>query len=133
MSYRWSLLALALLAMSAAAQSPNTAAIIVSVADQSGAAVKDAKVSLVNSATGATRDAVAGSDGSVTFPALSLNGAYTVTVSKAGFATEERKDIPLRSGETATIAMKLAVGAEKAEVTVFGTAEGVRADPQIGQ
>ena len=29
--------------------------------------------------------------------------------------------------------MRLLVGSEKAEVTVYGTAEGVRADPQIGR
>src|SRR5207237_895447 len=52
---------------------------------------------------------------------------------KEGFGTEEQKDVTLRSGETATLKVKLLVGSEKAEVTVFGTAEGVRADPQIGR
>ena len=54
-------------------------------------------------------------------------------MSKEGFGNEERKDIALRSGETATLKVKLLVGSEKAEVTVYGTAEGVRADPQIGR
>ncbi len=75
---------------------------------------------------------VAGSDGSVTVPALSLTGTYTVTVSKDGFGTEERKDIALRSGETATLKVTLLVGGSQAEVTVFGTTEGVRSNPQIG-
>ena len=35
-----------------AAQSPNTASMIVVVADQNGAVVKDARVSVVNTATG---------------------------------------------------------------------------------
>jgi hypothetical protein len=116
----------------AAAQSPNTASMIVVVTDQNGAAVPGAKVSVVNSATGAAREAVSGSDGSATFSALSLTGTYTVTVSREGFGIEERKDITLRSGETATLKVMLVVGAEKIEVTVFGTTEGVRADAQIG-
>ncbi len=116
----------------AAAQSPNTAAMIVDVTDQSGSAVKDAKVSVVNSSTGAVREAVSGTDGSAPFPALSLTGTYIVKVSKAGFGDEESKAITLRSGETSTVNVKLLVGAGKAEVTVYGTADGVRADPQIG-
>src|SRR4051812_38920398 len=67
-----------------AAQSPNTATMIVIVTDQTGAMVKDAKVSVTNSATGSVREAMSASDGSVTVPALSLTGTYTVSVSKAG-------------------------------------------------
>jgi hypothetical protein len=117
----------------AAAQSPNTASMIVVVVDQTGAVVKDAKVSVVNAATGAVREAVSGSDGSATISALSLTGTYTVSVSKDGFGNEELKDITLRSGETATLKVKLLVGSEKAQVTVYGTAEGVSSDPQIGR
>ena len=114
------------------AQSPNTSSMVVVVADQNGAVVKDAKVSVVNTATGAIREAVSGDNGTVTISALPLTGSYTVTVSKDGFGAEELKDITLRSSETATLKVKLLVGSEKAEVTVFGTAEGVRANPQIG-
>src|SRR5215217_6535366 len=106
------LLALAA-AMPAAAQSPNTASMIVVVADQNGAVVPDAKVSVVNTATGDVREAVSGSDGSATIPALSLTGSYTVGVSKDGFGSEERTDITLRAGETATLKVTLLVGSEK--------------------
>ena len=118
--------------ISTAAQSPNTATIIVVVVDQAAAVVKDAQVSVVNSATGGLREAVSGTDGSATFSALPLTGTYTVTVSRQGFGNEELRDIKLRSGETATLKVTLLVGSEKAEVTVFGTTEGVRADAQIG-
>jgi hypothetical protein len=133
--FRLPLLLIALFAFIAApvaAQSPNTATMIVVVVDQTGAVVPDAKVSVVNIATGAVREAVSGSDGSATIPALSLTGTYTVGVSKQGFGNEERKDITLRSGETATLKVTLLVGSEKAEVTVYGTTEGVRSNPQIG-
>jgi hypothetical protein len=115
------------------AQSPNTASLIVDVVDESGAVVSGARVSVVNDATGAVRDALSGSDGSLTIPALSLTGTYSVRVSKEGFGDEERSDITLRSGETATLRVTLRVGSESAGVTVYGTAEGVRADPQIGR
>jgi len=115
-----------------AAQSPNTATMIIVVVDQAGAVVKDAKVSVVNTATGAVREALSDSDGSVTLSALSLTGTYKVTVSKDGFGNEERKDITLRSGESATLKVTLLVGSERAEVTIYGTADGVRANPQIG-
>ena len=114
------------------AQTQNTGSIFVVAADQNGAVISDAKVSVLNSATGVVRDAVTGGDGSATIPALSLTGTYTVTVSKDGFGNEERKDITLRSGETATLRVTLAVGASKAVVTVVGTTEGVHANPQIG-
>ena len=74
----------------------------------------------------AVRDSVSGNDGNATVPALPLTGTYTVTVSKEGFSNEERKEISLRSGETATLKVNLLVGSGKSEVTVYGTTEGVR-------
>ena len=118
--------------ITASAQSPNTATMMVVVNDQNGAVIRDARVSVVNTATGASREAVSGDDGVATFAALSLTGTYKVTVSREGFGNEERGGLILRSGETATIKMLLQPGSQNAEVTVFGTAEGVRADPQIG-
>src|SRR6266571_7402072 len=117
----------------AAAQSPNTASMIVVVVDQNGAVVAGAKVLLANRATGATRDAVSGTDGTATFAGLSLTGTYTLRVSGQGFANQEQSDIRLRSGETATLKVTLPAGAQTAQVTVYGTTEGVRADPQIGR
>ena len=129
----WKVLAM-LVALSAPAfaQSANTATIVVLVADQQAAMVSDAKVTVNNDQTGAIREAMSGSDGRATFGALSLTGTYTVTVSKQGFGNEERKGFTLRAGETATLMVRLLVGSEKTEVTVYGTTEGVRADAQIG-
>ena len=116
----------------AVAQSPNTATMIVVVTDQTGAVVTDARVTVLNTATGASREAVSGSDGRATFGALSLTGTYKVTVERQGFGNEERSDLTLRSGETATLKVTLLAGSQTAEVTVYGTTEGVRSDPQIG-
>jgi outer membrane receptor protein involved in Fe transport len=126
--------ALVILSAPAFAQSsPNTSTVVVLVSDQSGAVVNDAKVAVTNNQTGAVRESTSGVDGSATFPALSLTGTYTVTVAKQGFATEEHQAISLRAGETVTLRVKLMVGSEKSEVTVYGTNAGVRADPQIGR
>jgi hypothetical protein len=125
-------LVLAVIGQPVYAQSPNTATILVVVTDPNDALVPDARVSVTNTATGDVREALSGSDGTVTFCALSLTGTYTVNVSREGFGNEERKEITLRSGEIATLKVPLAVGAEKADSSVYGTAEGVHANPQIG-
>ncbi len=128
------LIALAtLLAAHAAAQSPTTATMVIVVTDQTGASMKDVRIAVANNATGAVREAVSGSDGSATIQALPLTGTYTVSVTKPGFGKEELREITLRSGETATLKVKLLVGSEKTDLTVFGTAEGLRADAQIGR
>src|ERR1044072_578970 len=96
--------------IAASAQSPNTATMIIVVNDQNGAVIRDAKVSVVNTATGASREAISGDDGVATFAALSLTGTYKVTVSREGFGNEERGGLTLRSGETATIRVMLQPG-----------------------
>ena len=113
-------------------QSPNTASLVVNVVDQNDAAVQGAAVTISNSATGAIRDAVSGDDGSITAAGLPLTGAYKVSVTKTGFTADEVPGLVLRAGETATIKVRLVVSGGTSEVTVFGTAEGVRADPIIG-
>ena len=94
------------LAVPAIAQSPNTATLMVVVVDQTGAVVNDAKVSVVNSATGATREALSGADGSASIAALSLTGTYTISVAKPGFTADDVRSLTLRAGETATVNLK---------------------------
>ena len=122
----------AFIAAPVAAQTPNTATMIVTVVDQTGAIVKDAKISVVNTATGAAREAVSGDDGSATIGALSLTGEYKVTVNMTGFTADDITGLKLRAGDTATVKVKLVAGGGKSEVTVYGTTEGVRANSQIG-
>ena len=76
---------------------------------------------VTNSQTGAAREAVSGSDGSATFPALSLTGSLHSPRDEAGLRRRGRNDVALRAGETATVKVKLLVGSEKADVTVYGT------------
>jgi hypothetical protein len=123
----------AMIVVPVGAQSPNTATIIVVVVDQTDAVVKDAKVSVMNTATGAVREAVSGNEGAATIAALSLTGEYKISVAMTGFNTEEVNGLTLRASETATVKIKLVASGGKNEATVYGTTEGVRADPQIGR
>jgi Carboxypeptidase regulatory-like domain/TonB dependent receptor len=124
--------ALSAVALPVLAQSPNTSTLVVVVEDPQGAVVPDAAVSLRNPTTGVTREAVSSPGGAATLTALPLTGLYQVTVSKPGFADATAGDIALRAGETATIRVKMPVAGGRSEVTVYGTTEGVRADPQLG-
>ena len=126
-------LILTALAVPALAQSPNTSSIIVVVVDQTGARVADATVTLVNGATATIREARSDNTGTTAFSALPLTGTYSITVTKAGFNAESVTNLALRAGETATVNVRLVASGGKTEVTVFGTAQGVRADPQIGR
>jgi len=105
------------------AQSPNTATLVVFVVDQTGAVVPDARITVLNVATGATRDAGSGADGSTTLAALQVSGEYTVTVARSGFNTEHVRGVILRAGETASVRVKLVASGGQSEVTVYGTAE----------
>jgi hypothetical protein len=127
------LLGLLPIAAAAAAQSPNTATMLVVVVDQTGAVVKDAKVTVVNTATGAAREVMSGAEGAANIVALPLTGEYKVSVAKTGFTADDVTGLTLRAGETATVKVKLVATGGRSEVTVFGTTEGVRSDPQIGR
>lgn len=117
----------------AATQSPDTSAVAILVVDAQDAVVPAADVTLTNSATGVSRHARTGSDGRVVFAAVPLTGRYTVAIERAGFAVDARGDIALRAGETAELRVTLVPAAASADVQVFGTADGVRADAQLGR
>jgi hypothetical protein len=114
------------------AQSPNTSSVIVTVVDQNGAVVPGANVSVVNTATGATRDATSGDEGTATVAGLPLTGEYKVSVSMSGFTAEEATGLTLRAGEIAQVKIKLVASGGQSDVTIYGTTQGVRADPQLG-
>src|SRR5258708_27022690 len=117
----------------ASAQSPNTSTIVVVVTDPSSAVVPGAHVSVTNEETGASRELTSGGNGTAAIAALPLTGTYTVAASLTGFNTARRQHIVLRAGETARINITLGLPSVPSELTVYGTAEGVRADAQIGK
>ncbi|MEO7157867.1 MAG: carboxypeptidase regulatory-like domain-containing protein, partial [Vicinamibacterales bacterium] len=112
---------------------PNTSALVVAVVDQTGAVVADARVTVINRDTGATRDASSSASGIATVSALPLTGTYTINVTKAGFTADEVSNLSLRAGETASVKVTIVASGGKTEVVVYGTTQGVRADAQIGR
>lgn len=124
---------LCLLAGRVFAQSPNNAAIMVVVVDQTGAAVADAKVTIRNNATGATRDVMSGAQGTVNIPALPLDGTYTISVAKTGFTADDVTGLALRASEVSSVRVQLVASGGTSVVTVYGTEHGVRANSQIGR
>ncbi len=114
------------------AQSPNTASLLVTVTDQSGAVVPGAQVSVTRGDTGSSRQAMTGDDGTITIVALPIGGTYTVVVSKPGFEPQTVHDVTLRAGETARVRTELTVTGGSSEVTVYGTTRGIRNDPELG-
>src|SRR5262245_38504890 len=105
----WLASLLAVVSTRVLAQLPNSATTIVIVSDQTGGVVRDARVSVINGATGATRTAVSGGNGAATIAGLSLTGDYRVSLAKEGFAADDVTGLALRAGETATVRMQLVV------------------------
>jgi hypothetical protein len=91
------------------------------VTDAAGAAVPQAKVTVLNDATGFTRTASSEEDGYYVFPNLPL-GTYTVTIQKEGFQTERHPGVALTAGAEAVVEGQLKVGAVTTEIEVTGGA-----------
>ncbi len=115
-------------------QTIDSATIRGKVSDPNNAVLIGAKVAVVNQATGLERNAVTDESGSFTIANLPLTGKYKITASSIGFAEQTKNEIELRANEAASFEFVLSVsGTAPNEVTVFGTTEGVRADPLIGR
>lgn len=91
------------------------------VYDSTGAAVPDATVTAVDSATGLTRTNKAGAMGDYQIQSLPP-GDYTVTVEKAGFRKVAKK-VHLDLGASGALDFSLPVGEIKEEVTVQDVGE----------
>src|SRR5712664_2338284 len=91
------------------AQGVNTATLAGTVVDPSGAAVKGAKVTVTNAATGATRTAESDDSGRYNLVGLPP-GQYKMSVDGgANFAVYENPSLTLTVGENVKIAPRLAV------------------------
>lgn len=93
------------------------AALLGAVADQSGAAVRGARVTATSRSTGVASSATTGDDGLYRIPLLPA-GAYDVAVEAPGFATEVRRDLVLRVGEERRLDAVLGAGVVSGEVTI---------------
>ena len=91
------------------------------VRDPSGAGVIDAKITVRNLETNATREAMSEPDGSFRFPQLPI-GPYESTVEKTGFAPHVRGPIVLRLNQIARLDIQLELATITERVTVVSDA-----------
>jgi outer membrane receptor protein involved in Fe transport len=98
------------------------------ITDPSGAAVANASVKAVNSATGAERSSTSNNSGIYAFPNLEP-GVYDMTITAAGFSTVKEK-ITLSVGQKLGADIKLAVGATSTTVEVTEAAVQVNTETQ---
>ena len=88
------------------------------VMDNSGAAVGDSNVAIVNNAQATSREVVTKSAGEFEFLALPP-GIYTLTVEKTGFRKYQQQNIQLLVNSPSTINVTLDVGSSVETVEVF--------------
>lgn len=108
---------LGFLSVSAITQTRSTGTISGHVADSSGAAVRGAQVSLVNTATGLARNAVSDNNGGFTIGGLPLTGLYEITVKKQGFSDSRRDHLDLVSDQSAVLNFVLQVAGREVKST----------------
>ena len=100
----------------ARAQTPSGTVNVI-VVDQSGGAMPNVALALVNANTALERRAVVDSEGRAVF-AVVLPGRYTITAERSGFAPGRLTDIVVRAGDDLTLRVQLKVAGVSEVVNV---------------
>jgi hypothetical protein len=116
---------LALVGTPAFGQGGSTSSITGVVTDTGGGVIPGATVVAKNEATAGTFQAVTGTNGDFTIPALPI-GKYTVTVTLQGFKTANLTGVVVTAAGPANIAPKLEVGGISETVTVEGATKMIQ-------
>ena len=102
------------------------------ITDATGAAVPNARVSIVNEATGVVNNSQSNDSGAFTIPALNP-GSYSATIEAAGFQKAEQKGIVVTPGEPVAVTIALQVGNASQTVEVTAAAPLLQTEsPTIG-
>lgn len=101
----------------ASTQDMSTGAVAITVQDPSGAAVNGAQLILKDLDTNSSRTAITHSAGAATFPDLNF-GHYSLTITKAGFATKVYSSVLVQTNQITPINAKLSLGNVSQQVTV---------------
>jgi len=118
-------LCLFVLLLSTLSSAQSTGTVTGTVADQSGAVVAKAKVSLKNEGTGDVRETTSNDSGYFSFGTVSP-GTYTVKVTAANFKSFERKGLVLRQGDVRDVRdIALQVGTSSDVIEVTGVADEI--------
>ena len=121
------LLMLGLVLLSIGAYAQDTATLIGTVTDPSGAAVANAKITITNTDNGFVRDTVTNSTGSYSARELP-NGRYRLRAEATGFKVYEQTGITLNVNDTLRADIALQVGSHTESVTVEANAVQVQSD-----
>jgi hypothetical protein len=105
-------------------QGETTSAIAGQVTDETGAAIRGAKVSITNVGNGLKRSVETDEAGRFNFPQL-IPGTYSVQASAADFQQREIQGVSAALGLTAAVNITLVVQAQRQEVTVTEQAAGI--------
>jgi hypothetical protein len=106
----------------AAAQGTGTATVRGTVNDPSGGVLPGVTVTITNSSTKETRNAVTGDRGGFVFPSL-FSGTYEIKAELQGFKTYEAKNIVLSPNDTRGFDVQLEVGSITEVVSVSSPVE----------
>src|ERR1035438_2145259 len=97
------------------------------VTDSSGAAVEGARISAINNATGVAYKTTSNGSGVYVLPQL-VPGPYKVSLTKGGFATVERPELIVRTGDHLSVDFTLRPASTKEVVTVTESAPLLQSD-----
>jgi iron complex outermembrane receptor protein len=95
----------------------SSASVTGTVLDPRGVPLPGASVSVRNDVTGATQKVTSDAQGKYAFANLAA-GKYTVQVSAAGFATNQRPGVQVAAGQSTDVAVTLALGNVAEDITV---------------
>jgi hypothetical protein len=121
------LLALAAASAGRASAQETRATITGTVKDTQGAVVPGVTVTVLNTATNVSTDAVTNQSGVFNVQQLQP-GPVRITAALPGFKTFVREGITLRTAETVTVNIPLALGAVEETVTVSGASSAVESN-----
>jgi Carboxypeptidase regulatory-like domain/TonB-dependent Receptor Plug Domain len=103
----------------------ETATILGTVSDQSGAVVPNATVTITNSSTGASRSLTTNESGAYNAPDLQI-GTYSLKVDAAGFKSYQKNSVVLNVNATVRSDISLSVGQSSESITVEANAVQVQ-------
>jgi hypothetical protein len=99
------------------------------IVDSAGAVIPGATVLIRNQETGGERHLVSDATGAYAAPSIPI-GTYTISVTRDGFASQVRKDVPLTVGQATRIDVALNVGTVSEQVTVTDQRSSVNLSTQ---
>ena len=119
-----------LLSLAAGAAFAQTAAIVGTVTDSSGAVVARTRITAKQAATGATRSTTAGQSGNYVLPLLPV-GEWDISAEAQGFKKSNATGVLLQVNQEARVDIALEVGSVNESVTVTADAAALQTESAV--